>query len=148
MQNLQTPGQLSKTLGITTATLRNYVQHFGQYLSDGAKKKTRKRFTPEDVQLLHYAKSLLDNGNTYQETLDLLETQPIEGEILEDFQPFEQDPEPAPIPETSAIQTAEFYEQFVKPMIDAKDETIEILRKENAWLRTPWYKKIFRDPPE
>ena len=70
------------------------------------------------------------------------------GEILKSFKPIQQEPDPEPIPEVNAIQTAEFYEQFVRPMIDAKDETIDILRKENQWLRLPLYKKIFRDPPE
>jgi hypothetical protein len=56
---------------------------------------------------------------------------------------------------SSALQTKEFYEQFFKPALDAKDQTIEMLeqdkdrlQKENFWLRLPWYKKLFREPPE
>lgn len=157
MQNKQTPGQLSKMLDVTGATLRNYVKHFGQYLSDDAQKKTRKRFNPDDVQTLRYAKSLLDDGYTYDEAVTKLETQPLEGEVLDDLPPFEDESQDAPpadeIP--SAIQTREFYEQFFKPALDAKDQTINLLeqdknrlQRELTFLRLPWYRKLFRDPPK
>lgn len=153
MQNKQTPGQLSKSLDITTATLRNYVKHFGQFLSPDAQRKSRKRFNPDDVQTLRYAKSLLDDGLTYAETLDQLESQPLEGEVLDDLPPI--DLPPATEIPSSAIQTKEFYDQFFKPALDAKDETISELKEDKDRLqrqlnyeRLPWFRRVFRDPPE
>jgi DNA-binding transcriptional MerR regulator len=154
IENRKTPGELSQTLGVTTATLRNYVSHFGEFLSPEATRKTRKRFTPEDAQTLQAAKSLLDDGLTYDQAAAQLQTQPLTGEVIEDFQTGPE-PEPANDLPPSAMQTREFYEQFFKPALDAKDETISELKQDKdrlqheiAWLRLPWWKRAFRDPPE
>lgn len=163
IENRKTAGELSKTLGITTATIRNYVSKFGQFLSPDATRKTRKRFSPEDVQILMAAKSLLNDGLTYDQVVNQLENQPLEGEVIDDLPP-ETQPEDIPAADEipSAIQSIEFFSQVIdqlteqhKSVISAKDETITGLKKDKdrlqmeiSWLRLPWYKKLFRDPPE
>ena len=156
----KTPGEVSKTLGVTGATLRNYTKQFTQFLSPDATTRTRKRFNPEDIETLRTAKSLLNAGLTYGQVWQRLETQPLEGEVLEDFQPK---PEPQPEPSSedfqpndiSAIQTREFYERFFKPALDAKDETItelktdkERLQRQLNYANLPWFRKWFSEPPE
>ena len=163
IENSQTAGEISKTLGITTATLRNYVKHFGQHLSPDAARKTRKRFTADDLQTLKVAKTLLDDGLTYDQVSEQLEILRAQCEVIDDFQP-ENQPEDIPQEEEtpSAIQSIEFFSQIIdqlteehKTALQAKDSHIESLeknqdrlQKEISWLRLPWYKKLFRDPPE
>jgi len=170
----KTPGEVSQTLDVTGTTLRNYVKQFSPFLSPDATRKTRKRFSPEDIQTLQTAKSFLDAGLTYEQVQERLENQAVTGEVLENFQP-ETEPQPEPSPEDfqpediTAIQTREFYERFFKPALDAKDETInelksdkerliqekeqERLEKEKAqrqlnYERQPWFRKWFTEPPE
>ena len=170
----KTPGEVSQTLGVTTATLRNYVKKFGQFLSPDATRETSKRFSPDDIETLKTARSFLHAGMTYKWVQEHLENQAVTGEVLEDFQP-ETDPQPEPSSEDfqpndiSAIQTREFYERFFKPALDAKDETIselktdkerliqekeqERLEKEKAqrqlnYKNLPFYRQWFSEPPE
>ena len=152
----QTPGEVSKTLDVTGATLRNYVKQFKPFLSENATKKTRKRFSPEDIQILKTAKSFLDAGLTYEQVSERLETLPALGEVIDEPEPetiFEDIP-PAEEP-TTAIQTREFYEQFFLPALDAKNETIQELKSDKERLqrqlnyeRLPFFRKWFSKPPE
>jgi DNA-binding transcriptional MerR regulator len=163
IENQKTAGELSQTLGVTTATLRNYVSKFGQFLSPDATRKTRKRFSPEDVQTLLIAKSLLDDGLTYDQVSDQLQAQPLTGEVIDDLPPETQPEDIPPADEIpSAIQSIEFFSQVIenlsaehKNALTAKDEMIGELRqdktrqqREISWLRLPWYRKLFNDPPE
>jgi len=140
-----TPKEIRETLDVTDTTIRNYVKRFGKFLSPDATRRNRKRFSPTDVQILQIAKSYLDEGYTYDQTINLLETQSLE-DILDVEIPSPQ-VEKSPPDETNAILPQEFYKQF-EITLAAKDEHIADLRKEIAWLRLPWYKKLFRDPPE
>ena len=154
------PGEVSKTLDVTGATLRNYTKQFTQFLSPGATTKTRKRFNPEDIETLKTAKSLLNAGLTYGQVWQRLNEQPLTGDVIDESQP---EPEPQPEPSSedfqpndiSAIQTREFYERFFKPALDAKDETIselktdkERLQRQLNFQRLPWFRKWFNEPPE
>ena len=151
----QRPGEIAAILNVSGMTLRNYVREFDQFLSPQAVNKTGRRFTERDVHTLQLATSILREGYTYDQVRERLANRPLEGEVLDDLPPFEE-PQPeehqADDPPSSALQV---YKQFFQPVIAAKDETIqakddhiEELQKEIVWLRTPWYKKIFRDPPE
>ena len=136
-ENSLTPKEIRESLDVVDATIRNYVKHFGQFLSPDATRKTRKRFSPTDVQILQIAKSYLEEGYTYDQTANLLETQPLDDiQITKVEKPTQE--------ETTAIQPKEFYEQF-KIALAAKDQTIEILLSENERLRAqlgkrPWWR--------
>ena len=95
---------------------------------------------------------------TYSQVQERLETQPLEGEVIDEQQP---EPQPEPSSEDfqpgdiSAIQTREFYERFFKPALDAKDETIsglktdkERLQRQLNYANLPWFRKWFSEPPE
>jgi len=135
-----TPGEIRKILDVTDATVRNYCNRFGEFLSPDATRKTRKRFSPADVQILQLAKSYLDDGYTYDQVINLLENQSLD-DILDIEIPSPQVEKPSsPDDETNAILPAEFYKQF-EIAIAAKDQTIEILLTENERLRAELAKK-------
>lgn len=152
----QKPGEVSKVLGVTGVTVRHYVKEFRQFLSAGATSDTNRKFTPEDVQVLKVARSLLSEGFTYEEVRHQLEERlPLEGEVWTgDVEPEQ---EPA-FQEPSAIQPLEFFTAFVDALkeehqstIQAKDEHLETLRLENErlkaevdWFRLPFFIRWFR----
>ena len=147
---MQRPGKVAAMLNVSGMTLRNYSREFDPYLSDHAKKKTGRKFTEQDIKVLLRASNLLRDGYTYEQTRELLADAPLEGEVFEgEIPPFEE-PQPEQIPPAANNQTSaiEVYEQFFKPALDAKDDHIADLQKEIKWLRTPWWQKIFKDPPE
>ena len=149
------PGEVSQTLNVTGATLRNYVKAFGAFLSPEATAKTRKRYSDEDVSTLIYAKSFLDDGLTYDQVITRLDERPMTGEVLQgegwEARPIEPEPE-EPTPEEPNRQLATL--EYIKIIVDAKDQTIDQLQddkkqlqKENAYLRLPWYQRLFTRPP-
>jgi DNA-binding transcriptional MerR regulator len=150
------PGEVSQTLNVTGATLRNYVKAFGAFLSPEATAKTRKRYSDEDVSTLIYAKSFLDDGLTYDQVITRLDERPMTGEVLQgegwEAHPVEPEPEePTPEEEPDRQLVAQ---EIIKMLVDAKDETIDQLKddkkqlqKEIAYLRLPWYQKPFTRQP-
>lgn len=154
------PGAIAKTLGVSTATVRNYVHEFQKFLSPAATSDTNRRFTEKDVQVLRLVRSMLNEGESYEQVRQYLETLPLEGDVFEGdvFEGFEQEQPFQEVP--SAIQPLEFFTKFVeqlteehKSTIQAKDETIENLKadkerlqEEIDWLRLPWFIRWFRKP--
>jgi len=141
------PGKVSETLNVTDTTLRNYVKHFKKFLSPDATKRTGKRFSPEDVETLKTAKGLLDEGWTYEQVQERLESQPVTGEVIDESQPetepqpdtSQEEPTPDEIP--SAIQSIEFFSQVIEQLTDehktaltAKDNHIEELKTDKERL--------------
>jgi len=143
------PGDAADIIGVTTPTLRNYSIQFADYLSEGTQSRTLKRYTDDDILILHYAKSQLDDGFTYEQVRDQLQDRPLIGEVLEDdWQP---EPEPEPDPDLGSepdrqLQTLEYIKIIVDSTtatIQAKDDQIEYLKAEIERLRKPWYKRLF-----
>ena len=160
-----TPGEISETLNVSDTSVRNYVKHFQKFLSADATRRTRKRFSPEDVEVLKTAKRLLDEGFTYEQVTERLDSQPVTGEVIDDFQT---EPDTEPEPETiedepiSAIQSMEFFSQVIeqlteehKTALQAKNEHIDELKADKDRLqrqlnyeRLPFFRKWFTEPPE
>lgn len=146
------PGEIAKMLGITTATVRNYVKEFREFLSPAATAETNRRFTPEDIKVLRVASELLREGFNYPEVRERLnERLPMEGEIFEG----EPEPETPPPPETpQSILPLEFFSQFVEQLNAQHQAHLETLKEENERLRAelnyarlPFFVKWFRKPP-
>ena len=158
------PGEVSQTLNVTGATLRNYVKAFGAFLSPEATAKTRKRYSDEDVSTLIYAKSFLDDGFTYDQVITRLDERPMTGEVLQgegwEARPIEPEPE-EPTPEEPEQDRQLATLEYIKIIVDqtqetvkAKDQTIDQLtedkkqlQQELSWLRLPWYQRLFTRPP-
>ena len=146
------PGEIAKTLGVSTVTVRNYVREFQQFLSAGATGDTNRRFTPEDVRTLKVASTLLRDGFTYEQVRSQLEEHlPMEGDILDTEEPHQEEPHQ----ETpSAIQPLEFFTRFVDALRQEHQAHVDTLKAENArlqaevdWLRQPFFVRWFRKPP-
>lgn len=132
----QTPAEIRETLGVTDTTIRNYVKRFGRFLSPDATRKTQKRFNENDIKVLRIAKGYLDQKYTYEQTINLLESQ--------DFDDILDQPLPKPEPEINQTSALAIYRETIR----AKDAHIADLQKEIRWLRLPWWRRIFSDPPE
>ena len=145
-----TPKQVSETLEIPLSTLRRYRSKWADYLSAPDNKR---RYSQEDIDTLRIIRDLTTQRKSADDIIQVLQ-EPIEPFIFEDTQP---EPEPQ-----RAIQSIEFFSQVIDQLtsehqtaLSAKDAHIETLEKnqdrlqrEISWLRLPWYKKLFRDPPE
>ena len=142
-------GDTAKMLGVTTATIRNWLSIGDEYFSESASRTTGKRFTPSDIQQLQTIKSLLADGLTYEDIPTRLSPAPQVVEILDDHQ----EPPTTNQDATSALQTLELM-QYINDMLDqqretynqtinAKDETIQVLKDEIERLRRPWWKRLF-----
>ena len=146
-------------LEIPPSTLRRYCSEWAPYLSESAQTTGKKRqFTQEDIDTLRTIRSLIGQRKNQAEIAAALEPETLTGEVFDEM-PAAPDPEPE-LP--SAIQSIEFFGQILEQMTDqhksvimAKDETITGLKKDKdrlqnelAWLRLPWFRKWFREPPE
>ena len=139
-------------IGRTTPSVRQYTQHFAEFLSATATpaKGGRRTFQRSDAQVLYAASRLLDAGLTYSEVRQRL----AEGAAqLDEFQlPPESEPEPDPEPAgASMISVAEF-RALIAPLEQAAAEWRELAesrRLENAELREelrqrrPWWRRLF-----
>ncbi len=147
-------GETARAVDVTSVTIRNWVEEFGEFLSPSAKQQRRKRFTPQDVDILLKIKSLRNDGFTYSEIPDQLNVVD-DGEIFdyEEIQPEEQPPQPEQTNQQNALATIEVFDFITQSLnaqteqhqreINAKDETIAILQDELERARLPWWKRLF-----
>ena len=56
------PGEVSNLLDVPSSTLRRYVSHFGDYLSEDARRKRSRRFTEQDIQVIAQIRDLTGQG--------------------------------------------------------------------------------------
>ena len=150
-----TPKQTAEILEIPPSTLRRYRSQWAGYLS--APDKSR-QYTQDDIDTLRLIRDLIGQRKSQDEIAEILmqgPQPPFAGDVFEDEIP------PGPQPQ-GAIQSIEFFQNIMdqltnehKTALTAKDAHIETLEKnqdrlqrEIAWFRLPWYKKMFRDPPE
>jgi len=146
-------------VGVTPATIRNYVNTFGEYLSPSATQDTRKRFTPRDVATLKEIRRLVKSGFPYYDIPDQL---PARGVVVEETATVEGpqlEPEPPDHETPSAMEKfnplAEFYKMH-RETIETKDELIAELRKDKERMenrienlenqikesRRPWWRRF------
>jgi len=143
-------GQAAKTIGATPNTVRNYLKRYPELFSTSAISQTDKNFTPRDLSTLREIKRLLDSGLRHADIdADMISIpEVLAPEDMEyDNQPFDT------VAPTSAItlpQVTDFVQQALdnaalqhQREIDAKDETIALLRDELERARLPWWKRLF-----
>jgi DNA-binding transcriptional MerR regulator len=77
------PKDLLDQLGVSAPTLRVWSNTFAPVLSPGAQSSktetggnAQRRYTEEDLALFRYAKTFLDSGKTFEETLTALQSEP------------------------------------------------------------------------
>ena len=147
-------GETAREIEVTSATIRNWVKEFGEFLSPSATSQRRKRFTPSDIDTLKNIKKLRNDGFTYSEIHDEIFTVTT-GEVLgvEEMITEETHKEQLQQPQDNAIAIPEVFEFINQALnnqtlqhereIKAKDETIQLLREELKRARLPWWKKLF-----
>ena len=89
---LLTAGQVCELLEISKSTLRNWRDAWLEHLSDSAKKKRGRRYTPEDIEILKRGKLLLSRGFTMRTANDNMLVQDDRQEVtlqrLDEFAEF------------------------------------------------------------
>lgn len=136
------PKQAAEILQIPASSLRRYRQEWAPILSAPDEKR---RYTQEDIEALRIIRDL--TGKKTREEIEQILLGPTEPFTFE---------EPLPEPnQGAAIQSIEFFNSFIEQLteghnttLQAKDETIEVLKSENERLRdeldqakTPWWKR-------
>ena len=147
-QNAMKIGEVSRSLDVSTQTVRNYLRLAPDQFSGEAVRKSNKQFTPQDIAVLQEIKYLVSEGVKYKNVADQL---PLIPEIVENI-----GPEPDQPQEQYALQPVEFFDHFkimLEQMqlehgitISAKDQTIATLQAENDWLKRPFWQKWFGSP--
>lgn len=152
-----TIGAAAQVLGVTTATVRNWVKFYGSHLSPDATRRTGKRFTPEDIDTLRRVQQLLASGSTFEQVVEML---PAEGEIY--TEPLPEDTETPFQPEPAQLAIVPIIERFQQLLetqaenhratVQAKDELIQELRRDKERLQAevnrlnePWFLRLFRN---
>jgi len=140
-----TPGQVSDMLEIPPSTLRRYVKDFPKHLSETATKKRGRRFTEHDIATLARARELLQQGRKPKETNKLLA---IVGQ--EDGQ-AEPDSALALVPSISHAlsevqEQAQALRSILENVADNQNAANRRLEALEAWMREPWYRRLFARP--
>lgn len=129
------PAQAAAILDVSTRTLRRWSVAFSGSLSEGARRKGRKRsYTSQDMETLQRAGKMIASGLTLAQVSERL---PVVDS--------EQAPSPLTIsPEVSiAIGTA--LERTSRMAESMSDYDVRLDRFER-WSRLPWWKRIFTRP--
>jgi len=142
-----TPGQVSEMLEIPPSTLRRYVKDYPEHLSKTATKKRGRRYTEADIATLARAREMLQQGREPEEVGKLLA---VVGQ--EDGQ-AEPDSALALVPSISqALSEVQEQSQALRSILEsvadrqaAADQRVEALE---AWMREPWYRRLFGGPRE
>lgn len=142
-----TPGQVSDMLEVPPSTLRRYVKQFVKHLSESATKKRGRRFTEQDIATLARARELLTQGRKPKETDELLA---VVGDDDPEAQP---DAALALVPSISealagALDVARGLRAEVDDLSEKQGDTAARVRGLEAWLREPWYRRIFGSPTQ
>ena len=139
--------EAAREIGVTSATVRNYLREFSPYFSEESKHQTRKRFSSQDVATLIEITRLSREGYTWSEIPDRL---PSPGEIAEELPP---PPQYQANEQENALDVLRDQNEQIKILMDitikSKDETIDVLKQENDRLRgelerlsKPWWRRI------
>jgi len=116
------PKDITDRLKISAPTLRLWSNNFSEVLSPGAQKSTtetgtaaQRRYSDEDLALFQRAQQLLGESKTYEQTLEILKSEPPP--IVEASQP--EPSTPVVITEVHPIIAA------FERALEAKDETLK-----------------------
>ena len=142
------PKDAAESLSIPASSLRRYRSIYAEFLS---KPDSTRRLNQDDIETLRQIRELAERRFTQTEIEAILRDPPEpfdEGEVFTGEIP----PEPA----GGGMQPIEILQDLVarlqgqnQVVVQAKDQTIEILKEENDRLRTeltdlrkPWWKKL------
>jgi len=150
-----TSGQISDMLSIPPSTLRRYVKQFVEHLSKDATKKRGRRFTERDVAVLARARELIQQGRSPEEVTSLLQVVGDEEEKPEDSASALDLVPSISRALTEAVDTARALRTDVEDLAGdvaeiakAQGASEDELRALREWMRQPWWRRLFGQPPE
>ena len=140
-----TPGQVSDMLEVPPSTLRRYVKDYPEHLSKTATKKRGRRYTEVDIATLARAREMLQQGRSPDEVGSLLAV------VGQDDPEAEPDSVLNLVPSISqALSEVQEQAQALRSILEtvadnqnAADSRLEALE---AWMREPWYRRLFGFP--
>ncbi len=121
---------VAQELQVSIQTVKNWVKAFPAHFSDTAQRKTNKRYTPADMETLERINQFRQvDGLSIEEIKEIL---PV---IPQDFEPEQTgEVQTQEVSQLMANMWATFEHQHNESM-QAKNETIEVLREENKRLK-------------
>ena len=142
-----TAGQIAEMLEISLSTLRRYNQIFKDYLSETARRKRGRRYTTEDAAILGQVKQLFGAGYSQDEVkaqLNMVES----GQSSRDLSQIT-----SLVPDIAGpLQEAIDGSRSNRARLDNVETELERQRANSrawsAYLRLPWWKRMFTRPPE
>ncbi len=128
-----TPKQTAETLRVSTSTLRRWSIEFSAFLT--TRKGVRRLYSVDDLAMLKQVKDWFNEGlNTDQirDALPHLDRAKTDTALvnLKDF--------------ASALSLAMAENAKLTAKVDNMDKRLEALE---AWIMSPWYKRIGKHPP-
>lgn len=138
---MYSPGEVSKLLDVPPSTLRRWSAIFAPLLSPGAQGGGRKRiYTDDDLNLLTRIRDLSAHGVALDKIPEQL------GQVID---------HPGDIPEPiTALALPGVLREWRKiaaqleQLQATQQATQERLDRLEAYLKTPWYRRIGKKPPE
>jgi len=127
-----TPKEARQILNIPASTLRRYVLKFPEYLSPETKKKRNRRYTENDLNIIATIRQLSDQGARLKD-------------IPEQLEGMEFPDKTSPAVEELALATVS---NKVDDIYTIMNNLLDRIDKLEEWQRTPWYKRIGKNPPK
>jgi DNA-binding transcriptional MerR regulator len=137
---MMTPGQVSSSLNVSTATVRRWSNRFARHLSPQTPNRKR-TYTPDDLAILARVRDMSEKGSS----LDQVDT------ALSMV---------APDPSTALLSLSDFAKSLLsardavamlKIQLDQQNAQIQIqnaqIRAIADWLAMPSFKRLFVKPP-
>jgi len=124
------PKQVSESLTVPPSTIRRWAARFSNRLSTGKLAPGQKRmYTLDDLEILRRIRDHLADGATLDKIDTLLEIA-----------------EKTPNESTALVSLADVTQSITTAydMIDSLNTRIAALEE---WIKTPWYKRIGKNPP-
>jgi DNA-binding transcriptional MerR regulator len=134
-----TPAEVCAMLEVPPTTLRRYCDSWEEFLNPRAHSTGKKRrYTDNDILILHKVKAMTRNRRPPEEiraalTVVTPESEPA-GNVL------------ALLP--SVIAEFDSLRAQIAALQSEQTETQDRLKRLEAWLKMPWYKKLINRPPE
>ena len=143
------PKTVSEMLQVPASTLRRYAKDWGEFLSDSARIKGKKRrYTPEDITTLRRIRVLLGQHKNREEiaaaldvSLKIVDETPPETtalafmpELIEELEGFRS-------------RFAQLEGELESERLDNRELQERVNRLEE-WLLLPWWRRFGRKPPD
>jgi DNA-binding transcriptional MerR regulator len=159
-----TPGQVSESLKVPASTLRRWAVKFVDHLSPQPKGRTHRKYTVDDLNTFRRIRDLSGQGFTLEEIanrLDVVDQDPPPDDTTDliTTEGYSQMLSYA-VESLNSLQSTIASQQMIiadqgQRITRLESKTIDVdagqsdeLQRLRKWAALPWYKRIFKPPPE